>query len=316
MLTTSTHDTKRSEDVRARIGLLSEIPTRWGEAVRRWSARNERLRMGDYPDRNAEYLLYQTLVGAWPIDEQRLTQYMLKATREAKQRTTWTTPNAEYESALQGFIAGALADEEFVNDLRAFVDSIAAAGWMTSLAQTLLKLTAPGVPDIYQGCDLWDLSLVDPDNRRPVDYDLRKRLIGELEGRSPEDIWARREEGLPKLWLIQRALAVRREHAAAFGARGTYEPLTAQGAKAAHVVAFVRGGAVVSIAPRLVVGLGDDWGDTALDLPAGRWRDALSDEPHAGGALALGEALRRFPVALLVREGDAETPESPEEGTA
>jgi (1->4)-alpha-D-glucan 1-alpha-D-glucosylmutase len=241
---------------------------------------------------------------------------MLKATREAKQRTTWTEINAEYERALQGFIAGALADDEFVGDLRAFVDSIAAAGWTTSLAQTLLKLTAPGVPDIYQGCDLWDLSLVDPDNRRPVDYDLRRRLMGELEGRSPEDIWARRAEGLPKLWLIQRALAARREHAAAFGARGAYEPLAAQGAKATHVVAFVRGGVVVSIAPRLVIGLGDDWGDTSLDLPAGRWRDALSGEPHAGGALALGEALRRFPVALLVREGDAETPESREEGTA
>ena len=316
MLATSTHDTKRSEDVRARIGLLSEMPERWGEAVRRWSARNERLRVGEYPDRNAEYLLYQTLVGAWPIDERRLAQYMLKATREAKQRTNWTSPNAEYESALQGFIAGALADDEFVNDLSAFVESIATAGWTTSLAQTLLKLTAPGVPDIYQGCDLWDLSLVDPDNRRPVDYDLRQRLLGELEGRSPEDIWARRAEGLPKLWLIQRTLATRREHAAAFGTRGTHEPLIAQGAKAAHVVAFARGGMVVSIAPRLVIGLGDDWGDTSVDLPAGQWRDALTGEPRAGGPLALGEALRRFPVALLVREGDAETPGSREDGTA
>ena len=309
LLTTSLYRTKRSEDVRARIGLLSETPERWGEAVRRWATRNERLRVGGSPDRNAEYLLYQTLVGAWPIDEQRLTQYMLKAVREAKQRTNWTSPDAEYESALQGFIAGALADEEFVNDLRAFVESIATAGWTTSLAQTLLKLTAPGVPDIYQGCDLWDLSLVDPDNRRPVDYTLRQRLLSELEGRSPEEIWARREEGLPKLWLIQRALATRREHAAAFGARGTYEPLTAHGPRAAHVVAFVRGGVVVSIAPRLVVGLGDGWDDTSLDLPAGRWRDALTGEPRAGGALTLGEALRRFPVALLVREGNGEPAE-------
>ena len=312
MLTTSTHDTKRSEDVRARISLLAELPERWSEAVQRWSARNERLRVNDAPDRNAEYLLYQTLVGAWPIDEERISQYMLKAVREAKQRTSWTSPNAEYESALQGFISGALADEEFVNDLRAFVDSITSAGWITSLAQALLKLTAPGVPDIYQGCDLWDLSLVDPDNRRPVDYALRQRLLGELEGLSPEDIWARRDEGLPKLWLTQRALATRRAQVAAFGPRGTYEPLIAQGAKAAHVVAFMRGGAVASIAPRLVIGLGDDWGDTSLDLPAGRWRNALTGEQRAGGPLWLGEALRRFPVALLVREGD----DTSEDGTA
>ncbi|HEY7850573.1 MAG TPA: malto-oligosyltrehalose synthase, partial [Ktedonobacterales bacterium] len=158
MLTTSTHDTKRSEDVRARLSLLSELPERWGEAVRRWSARNERLRTGDAPDRNAEYLLYQTLVGAWPIEQARVSEYMLKAAREARQQTSWTAPNAEYEQALQAFIAGALADEEFTDDLRALVDGLTTPGWITSLAQTLLKLTAPGVPDIYQGCDLWDMS--------------------------------------------------------------------------------------------------------------------------------------------------------------
>jgi len=301
MLSTSTHDTKRSEDVRARISLLSEIPGRWDEAVRRWSARNEQYRTGDSPDRNAEYLLYQTLVGAWPIEQERVTAYMLKAAREAKLHTSWTATNAEYERALTDFIAGALADEAFVGDLRAFVDDLTTPGWMTSLSQTLLKLTAPGVPDIYQGCDLWDLSLVDPDNRRPVDYDLRRRLLSELEGLSPEEIWARRDVGLPKLWLIRQALGVRRDHPQAFGARGAYEPLKAQGAKAAHVVAFMRGSAVITVAPRLVIGLGGDWADTTLDLPEGRWRDALTGDTRDGGSLALAEALRRFPLALFVK---------------
>ena len=304
MLTTSTHDTKRSEDVRARLSLLSELPDEWSAAARRWSARNEGYRTGAFPDRNAEYMLYQALVGAWPLDETRATEYMIKAAREAKQRTSWTAQNTEYERALQAFIAGALADEEFVADLRGFVERLTTPGWVTSLSQTLLKLTAPGVPDIYQGCDLWDLSLVDPDNRRTVDYELRQRLLGELEGATPEDIWARRDEGLPKLWLTRQALAARRMHAQAFGPRGAYEPLLAQGAKAAHVVAFARGGEVVSVAPRLVIGLGDDWGDTTIELPAGRWRNTLTGDEAAGGPLSLAEALRRFPVALLVREGD------------
>ena len=308
MLTTSTHDTKRSEDVRARLSLLSEIPDRWAESVRRWSARNERLRAGEYPDRNAEYLLYQTLVGAWPIEEERATAYMLKAVREAKQLTSWTAPNGEYEQALQHFITGALADETFVADLSAFVDELKTPGWVNSLAQTLLKLTAPGVPDIYQGCDLWDLSLVDPDNRRPVDYALRQRLLAEMEGASPDDIWARRDEGLPKLWVIRQALTARRERPAAFGPRGAYEPLTAQGAKAEHVVAFARGGEVIAVAPRLIIGLGGDWADTSLAVPEGRWRNMLTGEIVEGGEVWLAATLRRFPVALLVREENQAPP--------
>lgn len=306
MLTTSTHDTKRSEDVRARISLLSEIPDRWAEAVRRWSARNEQRRVENRPDRNTEYLLYQTMVGAWPIDVERLTAYMLKATREARQQTNWTSPNGEFERALEVFIAGALEDGEFVADLSSFVDGLRTHGWVSALAQTLLKLTAPGVPDIYQGCDLWDLSLVDPDNRRPVDYALRQRLLGELDHASPEDIWARRDEGIPKLWVIRQTLEVRREHAAAFGPRGQYEPLTALGAKAKHLVAFVRGGEAITLAPRLVVGLADDWAETTVELPEGRWRNALTGDEYAGGALALADALRRFPVALLVKVEGAE----------
>src|SRR5262245_5744517 len=168
MLATSTHDTKRSEDVRARLDLLSEIPERWAGAVHRWSVRNSRHRPGDWPDRNAEYLFYQTLVGAWPIDSDRMTAYMAKATREAKAHTSWTSPNETYEHALRAFIESSMADRAFTSDLEAFVAPLIAAGRVNSLAQTLLKLTTPGIPDIYQGNELWDLSLVDPDNRRPV----------------------------------------------------------------------------------------------------------------------------------------------------
>jgi (1->4)-alpha-D-glucan 1-alpha-D-glucosylmutase len=172
MLATATHDTKQSEDVRVRIHLLSEIPARWAEAVRRWAARNERHRRGGWPDRNTEYLLYQTLVGAWPLEVDRALTYMEKAIREAKVHTSWTHMNPDYEEAVRGFVTDVLSDPEFTSDLAAFVAPLVQPGRVNALAQTLLKLTAPGVPDLYQGTEVWNLSLVDPDNRRPVDYDL------------------------------------------------------------------------------------------------------------------------------------------------
>lgn len=305
MLTTSTHDTKRSEDVRVRISLLSEIPERWSDTVRRWAEHNERHRSGNLPDRNAEYLLYQTLVGAWPLDVERATAYMEKAAREAKLYTSWTAPLPDYERALRTFVEGALADQEFVADLERFVASLTTPGWISALSQTLLKLTTPGVPDIYQGTDIWDLSLVDPDNRRPVDFDTRRRLLGELAGSTIEDIWARRDEGLPKLWLIRQALALRQRRPELFGSRATYQPLAPRGAKAVHAVAFVRGGEVVTVAPRLVLGLGGDhadWADTTLELPAGHWHNELTGDIVEGGTVGLAGLLRRFPAALLVRE--------------
>lgn len=305
MLTTSTHDTKRSEDVRARISLVSEIPGRWIDAVRRWSEHNDRHRTGDLPDRNAEYLLYQTLVGAWPIDAERTTAYMEKAAREAKLYTSWTEPQPDYERALRTFVETALADQEFIADLQRFVDSLTTPGWITSLSQTLLKLTAPGVPDIYQGTEIWDLSLVDPDNRRPVDYELRSRLLRELDSATVEDVWARRDEGLPKLWLIRHTLALRQRCPELFGTRATYQPLASRGAKAAHVVAFTRSGDAVTVAPRLTLGLGGehaDWADTTVELPAGRWHNELTGDTLDGGSVALADLLRRFPVALLARE--------------
>ena len=167
-------------------------------------------------------------------------------------------------------------------------------GRVNALAQTLLKLTAPGVPDLYQGTELWDLSLVDPDNRRPVDYELRRRLLSELEGATPEQLWARVEEGLPKLWLIRQALTWRRRQPELFGPQGDYQPLLAKGGRAAHVVAFARGNAVVTVVPRLVLGLNGDWGDTTLELPAGAWRNELTGDEVDGNVRGCPTCWRAF----------------------
>src|SRR5499426_3376302 len=252
-LGTSTHDTKRSEDVRCRLNVLSELTPEWQEALGRWTALNARHHQGEWPDRNAEYLFYQSLVGAWPIDAERMTAYVQKAAREAKAHTSWTSPNEAYDAALRAFVEATMADLTFTVDVEAFVAPLIAPGRINSLAQSLLKLTAPGIPDIYQGAELWDLSLVDPDNRRPVDYALRRRLLAALDGATPERIMARSEEGLPKLWVIRQALQLRRERPAPFGPDGAYRPLAAIGARADHVVAFARGDGAVTLVPRLVM---------------------------------------------------------------
>ncbi|MFO7655009.1 MAG: malto-oligosyltrehalose synthase [Candidatus Krumholzibacteriia bacterium] len=325
LLATSTHDTKRSEDVRARLVLLSEQPERWAAAAHRWSAHNERHRSaasptiaeagpahgvaeaasaGDdaVPDRDTEYHLYQVLAGAWPITAERAVQYMEKASREAKLHTSWTQQDEAWEQALQRFVRGILADRAFTDDLGAFVAPLVEPGRVNSLAETLLKLTAPGVPDIYQGTELWDLSLVDPDNRRAIDFIRRTDLLEELAGRTVEDVLGRADEGLPKLWLLHRALRVRRTHADLFGAGAAYEDLPVHGERADHAVAYLRGGGAAVLVPRLVLGLAGAWGDTVVELTSGRWRDALTDSIREGGRLAVAEALDRFPVALLIRE--------------
>jgi (1->4)-alpha-D-glucan 1-alpha-D-glucosylmutase len=294
MLATSTHDTKRSEDVRARIALLAEIPEEWCAAVRRWAEHNERYKMDGWPDRNTEYLLYQTLLGAWPIAPERLCAYMGKAIREAKRETSWTNANEAFEKAVGRFVEAVLGNAEFMADFEGFVRSLIGAGRVQALSQVLVKLTAPGVPDIYQGTELWDLSLVDPDNRRPVDYALRKRLLAELDSLTIEQIVAREEEGLPKLWTVRQALRVRER-------QGCYARIPVTGEKREHVIAFQRGD-VVCVAPRLVLGLGGDWGDTALDLPGGRWFNELSGS--AVESARVGDLLAKFPVALLVRSDE------------
>lgn len=301
LLASTTHDTKRSEDVRARLALLSEIPEQWADAVCRWAGNNARHRTGEVPDPNTEYLLYQTLVGAWPIDLKRIRAYMEKAVKEAKAHTSWTTQNQPYERGLADFIAAILADSTFSKDLESFVADLVLPGRINSLAQTLIKLTAPGVPDIYQGTELWDLSLVDPDNRRPVDFALRRRLLKELPQFSPEQILAGMDMGLPKLWVIRQALHLRRHHPELFGPKAAYHPLYATGRKADHLVAFIRGKAVISLAPRLVMGLDNDWEDTILELPRGKWHNILTEDSTAGGPVRLKELLHRFPVGLLIQ---------------
>jgi (1->4)-alpha-D-glucan 1-alpha-D-glucosylmutase len=308
MLTTSTHDTKRSEDVRARLTVLSEMPQRWADVVRSWIARNEQhwQATSTAPDRNAEYLLYQTLVGAHPVGRERVQQFLLKAVREAKVHTSWLSPDADYEAALAGFVDSLLADRTFLKELDDFVDELRVPAQTNSLAQTLWKLTSPGVPDIYQGCELWDLSLVDPDNRRPVDYDRRRALLAELPALDAAAVMKRHEEGLPKLFLVHRALRVRSRNPAAFGRDGTYRAIHAEGPLAAHVVAYERGREVIAVAPRLSLRCADGWGDTAIALPPGTWVDELTGRRHVEASVRLDDVLGGFPVALLVRAGTPE----------
>jgi len=302
MLGLSTHDTKRSEDVRARISLLSEMPGQWRQAIHRWAHANASHKKNGAPDRNTEYFLYQTMVGAWPIQPDRLLPYIEKACREAKQQTSWLTPNEQFENATREFIEALYQDQSFLDDLNAFVQPLISAGRINSLAQKLLEFTSPGIPDTYQGTELWDLSLVDPDNRRPVDYDLRRRLLSELPGLSVEDISKRGDEGLPKLWTVYHALRTRREHPAAFDDHAEYTPLAAQGAKARHVIAYLRSPDVLVVAPRLVLQLDGEWGDTSLDVPSGKWRNQFSGDIFNGPQLRAADVLRRFPIGLLVRE--------------
>jgi (1->4)-alpha-D-glucan 1-alpha-D-glucosylmutase len=306
MTTLSTHDTKRADDVRARLVVLSEIPHQFADAIARWTTQNEKYKTAVgaqmLPDRNTEYFLYQTLIGAWPIDIARIKAYMQKAMREAKQQTSWVNNNKDFENALNSFIDSIYADAEFIRELETFVDRVLSPGRINSLTQTLLKCTGPGVPDLYQGGELWDFSLVDPDNRRPVDYELRKRLLRELAGMGPQQILGRMEEGLPKLHVIHQSLLLRRERPQWFGADGSYKRLLANGHKASHAVAFLRSDSVLVLTQRHVQTLATGWGDTTLDVPEGTWKNRLTGETVTSGERSIDDLLRDFPVALLVRE--------------
>jgi (1->4)-alpha-D-glucan 1-alpha-D-glucosylmutase len=301
MLSTDTHDTKRSEDVRARLALISEQPGVWMDAVERWSAMTHLYRTGDRPDRNTEYFFYQTLVGAWPLCAERLTAYMEKVSREAKVHTSWTSPNPDYDTALRHFVLSCLDNGAFMEDVRRFVDSLIAPGRINSLSQTLIKLTAPGVPDLYRGTELWALHLVDPDNRRPVDYEARRQALAAVQSLSPQAIWQRLDAGLPKLWVTHTALQLRRRRPDAFSAQSSYTPVDARGPLAGHVVAFQRAGSVMTIVPRLVMKAEGRWRGTTVPLSPGVWENVIDRQRLNGDEVDLADLWREFPVALLER---------------
>jgi len=304
MTTLSTHDTKRSEDVRARMFVLSEMPNAWGDTVAGWLSRNARHRSDAGPDRNLEYLLYQTIVGAWPLSTERAIAYAEKASREAKQHTSWTDPEPDYDEAVRAFLTGILSDDEFLAEVEDLVGRIRGLGYVNSLSQKLVQLTMPGVPDVYQGTESWEFSLVDPDNRRPVDFAARGHLLHAFADTT--DVPAVDDSGAAKVLVTARTLRLRREHPEWFGPGADYVPLLTEGPESEHLIGFGRGRDVVVLAPRLVAGLErTGWQDTIVHLPSGAWRNAFTGASEPGGARAVEELLRDFPVALLIRE---ETP--------
>jgi (1->4)-alpha-D-glucan 1-alpha-D-glucosylmutase len=301
MLATSTHDNKRSEDVRTRISILSEIPERWSEALHQWSQLNAAAWQNRLPDRHAEYLLYQTLIGAWPIDRDRAWQYMLKACREAKINTSWHEPNGSFEEKIRGFIGGVFETPDFIASLERFIEPLILPGRINSLAQTLVKMVAPGVPDFYQGTELWDLSLVDPDNRRPVDFGLRAEMLARVRQLGAAEVLADWDSGMPKLWMTARVLDVSKQRSDDFSAGSKYQPLVAQGSHLARLLAFRRGENLIAVVPRFTLTLGGEWGDTRLPLPGGAWRNTFTGEVIQR-EVAPAELFAGFPVALLIRD--------------
>ena len=332
MLGTSTHDTKRGEDVRARLALLAELADEWGRQVGAWSrilrARRGDLEGGAPPDKNDEYLFYQLLLGAWPAEltgigippadalksfSDRIEGALVKSMREAKLHSGWAAPDTVYEEAMLGFARDALDPDRpaFLEAFLPFQARVATLGISNSLAQTLVKLTAPGVPDIYQGADLWELSLVDPDNRRPVDYAVRVTMLDRLEPSLADDpvgtfarLRADWRDGAVKLALTKQVLAVRKAHADLFR-DGGYEGLVAQGSAADHLCAFIRRNgdrmaitAVTRFPARLDASGG--WGDTSLTLGSGPWRDMLTGRRFAGGEVMAADLFTILPVALLL----------------
>jgi len=351
MLATSTHDTKRSEDMRARLNVLSEIPAAWRLALRHWSRANQSLKRKvdgmRVPTLNDEYFIYQTLLGIWPPGEPdgneiarlgvRLREYLVKAVREAKVYTSWINPNTAYEDAVVAFaiaLINAPAESAFMTDFRPFQRRIAWLGMFNSLSQTLIKLTAPGVPDIYQGCECWDFSLVDPDNRRPVDFGSRQTLLAELQNLAARTSQERSagvramcgtlEDGRAKLLIVSSALALRKRWPEVFQ-QGSYLPLAVRGEHAAHLCAYARIAGeriVITLAPRFfaqllgnadTLPLGEEvWGATTVELPFHRpdkqytciftGKALKPDRQLSGWRLSVAQVLAEFPVGLIIGE--------------
>jgi (1->4)-alpha-D-glucan 1-alpha-D-glucosylmutase len=333
MNATATHDTKRGEDTRVRIAVLSELPQEWERCLRRWNRLNaplkKRVRRRMVPDKNDEYFLYQTLLGSWPLQPeemqdypQRIRDYAIKAVREAKVHTGWLKPDSAYEEAYLEFIDTLFQEQHsFIEEFAPFQEKIAFFGMLNGLSQLLLKASSPGIPDFYQGCEFWDLSLVDPDNRRPVDYPARQKNLAALRKSAdrnlPELLTELRENwqsGHIKLYLTWRCLQARREQPDLFS-DGDYLPLEVEGKCARHLLAYARrleSKAVIVITPRLTTGqveagtwpLGENvWGDTRVVLPeemAGSWQDVLSGRSIEAGNLDIGPLLQDLPLALLI----------------
>ena len=348
MITTSTHDTKRGEDVRARLNVISEMPNEWRERIFRWSQINKRSKSAidgqGVPDRNEEYLLYQTLSGAWPItptDEaghktfkQRIKDYMIKAIREAKVNTSWISPNLPYEESVIKFIEAILSPARsgpFLKDFWGLQEKISYLGMYNSLSQTLLKITAPGIPDFYQGTEIWDFSLVDPDNRRPLNFDIQKKMLMALKEkmvvygsdlpRFARELLQEWRDGSIKLYMTFRSLNYRKENHRLF-MNGTYLPLTSDGGLNKHICAFARqveGKVVLIVVPRFltrliqsvdVMPLGRQvWGESSIVIPkeiaGNKFRNIFTEETvrvveqDAKRVLTLGEVFANFSVAML-----------------
>lgn len=336
MNATATHDTKRGEDARARLNVLSEIPEEWENQVETWSDINRSCKIDvrgkAVPAPNDEYFFYQTLVGSYPFDESeneafvgRIKDYMLKSVREAKLYTAWLRPDSAYEEGFLTFVDKVLDFDEsnsFIQEFLPFQKQLAGYGVFNSLSQTLLKYTSPGVPDTYQGTELWDLSMVDPDNRRPVDYEQRITFLKEIKEKAQTDILtligdllSSKEDGRIKLFLTYKALQARTQNLAIFQ-KGHYQPLEVSGKFKEHIVAFARSNGnktIVVITPRFLTSLikpgkyplGEQvWQDTCVHLPpsaSSTWQDAITDQKiQANGTLPVGEALKYFPVALVI----------------
>ncbi|HEY3504163.1 MAG TPA: malto-oligosyltrehalose synthase [Actinocatenispora sp.] len=289
MTTLSTHDTKRSEDVRARLAVLAELPDEWA------ATRDRLMADAPLPDPAVAHLLWQTVVGAWPIDADRLHAVLLKSAREARTATSWDAPDPGFEAALAAVVDRIHADARLTGVVAGFAARITPYGWANSLSAKLIQLTMPGVPDVYQGCELWDNSLVDPDNRRPVDFAVRRDLLARLDSGWLPAVDA---DGAAKLLVTSRALRLRRDRPEAFT---SYAARTASGDAAEHAVAYDRGRAI-TVATRLPLGLArrGGWGRTTLDLPSGQWTDALSGRTWTG-TVRLAHLLAAYPVALLTR---------------
>ncbi len=323
MLTTSTHDTKRSEDVRNRLNVLSEMPDQWEAQVKRWAEAHARYKttLDDgtvAPDANEEYLIYQTIVGAWPwlpADQGqfagRVKEYLQKALNEGKVNVSWVNPRPEYTEAVQQFAEQLLGSQQFLAELEELLKSVRVHGAVNSLAQLVLKATSPGVPDFYQGTDMWDLSLVDPDNRRPVDYGHRSRALAALAEQSPEDairnVLSTLEDGRVKLWVMQKLLALRNTYRGTFDG-GAYTPLEVSNPE--HAFAFLRGEDVLVVIPRFTytlsggkaeMPLGQAWVNVQVSAPEGTWTNAFTGKAVQGGAIQLAQVFAELPIAVLTR---------------